>query len=99
MPRIDSSMPSPPGGARQCMASGAGTLPRREMQMEKVRVGLIGSGFSAELHADALARNLRVEMAACASPNRERCEKFAKKWNIPKVFTDYRAMLECKDLH
>ncbi|HZS51983.1 MAG TPA: Gfo/Idh/MocA family oxidoreductase [Bryobacterales bacterium] len=66
--------------------------------MEKVRVGLIGSGFSAELHADALARNLRVEMAACASPNRKRCEKFAKKWNIPKVFTDYRAMLECKDL-
>ena len=55
--------------------------------MDQVRVGLIGSGFSAELHADALARNPRVQMAACASPNQKNREKFAAKWKIPHAFS------------
>ena len=66
--------------------------------MEKVRIGIIGSGFSAELHADALARNLRAEMVACASPHRANVEKFAARWKIPQVFTDSRQMLERKDI-
>lgn len=66
--------------------------------MDQIQIGVIGSGFSAELHADANARNPRVRMAACASPSRERCEKFAGKWKIPKVFADYRQLLEIKEI-
>ncbi len=66
--------------------------------MDKVRIGLIGSGFSAELHADALARNPLVELVACASPNQQNRERFAAKWKIPHTYADHRAMLERKDL-
>jgi myo-inositol 2-dehydrogenase/D-chiro-inositol 1-dehydrogenase len=66
--------------------------------MDKVRVGLIGSGFSAELHADALARDRRVEMIACASPQLANREKFAAKWKIPHHYDSHRALLERKDI-
>ncbi|MBI3693747.1 MAG: Gfo/Idh/MocA family oxidoreductase [Acidobacteria bacterium] len=66
--------------------------------MDKVRLGLIGSGFSAELHADAMARNSRVQMVACASPDQQSREKFAAKWRIPRTFADHRAMLELKEI-
>lgn len=64
--------------------------------MDKVRIGLIGSGFSAELHADALARNLRAELVAVASPSGG--GKLAAKWKIPHTYSDHRAMLERKDI-
>ena len=66
--------------------------------MDKVRIGMIGAGFSAELHADANSRNPRAEVVACASPDRQGLEKFAARWEIPKIFTDHRAMLELKDI-
>src|SRR5712692_9433323 len=66
--------------------------------MDTIRIGIIGAGFSAELHADANARNPRVEMLACASPHRERREHFAAKWKIPKTFDDHRRLLELKEI-
>ena len=59
--------------------------------MEKVRIGMIGTGFSGDLHADALTRDLRADIVACAGTNQQRAEKFAAKWKIPKAFDDYRA--------
>jgi len=66
--------------------------------MDRVRVGIVGTGFSGELHADALARNPAVELAACASPHQERRERFAAKWKIPLSFSDHRKMLEMREL-
>ena len=66
--------------------------------MEKVCIGIIGSGFSGNLHAAALQRDLRAEIVAVAGSNRERAEKFAAKWKIPQVFDDYRRMLEFPDI-
>jgi UDP-N-acetylglucosamine 1-carboxyvinyltransferase len=56
---------------------------QRQSQMEKVRIGMIGTGFSGDLHADALTRDLRADIVACAGTNQQRAETFAAKWKIP----------------
>lgn len=66
--------------------------------MDKVRIGMIGSGFSGDLHADALTRDLRAEIVAVAGTNQQRAEQFAARWKIPKAFDDYRRMLEIKEI-
>jgi predicted dehydrogenase len=64
-----------------------------------VRVGLIGSQFITTIHAESLRHCAAAELAAVASPTASHVEAFAKKWQIPRHFTDYRKMLEMDDLH
>lgn len=64
--------------------------------MQKVRVGLIGAGFVSAIHAEALRRVAAAEVVAAASPHRAR--EFAARHGIPRWFSDYRQMLEMKDL-
>jgi predicted dehydrogenase len=68
--------------------------------MEPVGVGFIGAGFAAELHAHALAalRGSKCELVAVASRTRERAEAFAKRFGIPHVYTDHRALLARRDV-
>jgi predicted dehydrogenase len=62
--------------------------------MEKtVRVGIIGSQFISTIHADALQRCPHVEISAAASRTKLHVREFARKFNIPKIFTDYRQLL------
>lgn len=65
-----------------------------------IGVGVIGSGFAAELHAHALAplRGQACELVAVASPTRAHAEAFARKFGIPHVYTDHRALLERGDI-
>jgi predicted dehydrogenase len=69
--------------------------------MEKVGIGFIGSRFAADLHAHALSklRGGKCEIVAVCSRTKESAEAFAKKFNVPHVYTDHRAMLERKDIH
>jgi predicted dehydrogenase len=66
-----------------------------------VGIGFIGAGFAADLHAHALAplRGAACELVAVASRTRERAEAFARRFAIPHVYTDHRALLERKDVH
>lgn len=68
--------------------------------MEKVGIGIIGSRFAADLHIRACEklRGQKLEIVAVCSKSRESAEAFAKRFNIPHVFTDYRQMLERKDI-
>lgn len=60
----------------------------------KVKVGIIGSQFAADLHAAALQRTDNdAEVFAVASPTPGNAEALAKKYEIPRVFCDYREML------
>jgi myo-inositol 2-dehydrogenase/D-chiro-inositol 1-dehydrogenase len=61
----------------------------------KVKVGIIGSQFEADIHAEAF-RILpdEAEVVAIASPTPGNAAKLAKKYGIPNVFTDYREMLK-----
>jgi predicted dehydrogenase len=61
--------------------------------MDKVRIGLIGSGFVSTIHAEALKSVSGAEVVAVASPTEEHVRAFAEKYAIPKWFTDYREML------
>jgi len=67
--------------------------------MTKVRVGLVGSGFAAELHMHAYRRVYGVDAAVTAVVARgEHVVDFAKKHRIPQAYRDFRALLADKDI-
>lgn len=68
--------------------------------MGKVGIGIIGSRFAADLHLRAFEklRGQKLDILAVCSKSKENAEAFAKHFNIPHVFTDYRQMLERKDI-
>ena len=61
--------------------------------MAKVRVGLIGAGQIAELHARAYADNPTGELYAVADIDPDAAEALAGRWGAKRRFTDYREML------
>ena len=62
--------------------------------MAKVRVGLIGCGFVAELHMYAYKRVYGVDAEVAAAVSRsDQVEAFAKKHKIVQTYRDYRALL------
>ncbi len=65
----------------------------------KVKVGIIGSRFEGEIHAESFRLMPdEAEVVAIASPTPGNAQKLAKKYGIPRVFTDYRQMLAEKDI-
>jgi len=68
-------------------------------QNGRVRVGIIGSRFEADIHAAAIKMAQEaVEVVAVASPTPGNAAALAKKYGIPRVFTDYREMLKESDI-
>lgn len=66
---------------------------------EKVKVGIIGSQFEADIHAAAFQMGSQeAEVVAVASPTPGNAAALAKKYGIPRVFTDYREMLKERDI-
>src|SRR5215831_18170085 len=65
----------------------------------RVKVGIIGSQFEADIHAESF-RILpdEAEVVAVASPTPGNAERFAKRHKIPRYFTNYRQMLEERDI-
>jgi myo-inositol 2-dehydrogenase / D-chiro-inositol 1-dehydrogenase len=65
----------------------------------RVKVGIIGSQFEADIHAESF-RILpdEAEVVAVASPTPGNAERFAQKHRLPRWFTDYRQMLAEPDL-
>ena len=65
----------------------------------RVKVGIIGSGFEADIHAESFRlMPEEAEVVAVASPTPGNAARLAKKFNLPRVFTDYRQMLAEADL-
>ncbi len=65
---------------------------------DTVRVGLIGSQFISSIHAESLRQCAYAELAAIASPTPGHAAAFAKRFGIPRPFTDYRQLLALQDL-
>ena len=57
---------------------------------EKVRIGIVGSKFAADFHADSYSRNERAEVVAVAAI--DNLEEISAKWNIPDTYEDYNEM-------
>ena len=68
--------------------------------MRAVRVGIVGARFAADLHAVNYRPLVpaRVELAAVCARTRTDAETFAKHHGIPRIFTDYRALVESPDI-
>jgi len=66
--------------------------------MEQVRVGIIGSAFSSNIHAEAFEEVPEAVIVAACSPNKTHVEAFARKWKIPAVATDYRKLIDRSDV-
>jgi predicted dehydrogenase len=65
---------------------------------DKVRVGLVGSGFICAIHADALKRCADAQVVAVMSPTKGKAEAFAQRQGISQHFTDYDKFLEMDGL-
>jgi len=65
----------------------------------KVKVGIIGSQFEADIHAASFQiLPEEAEVVAVASPTPANAQKLADRYGIPRVFTDYREMLKQADI-
>jgi len=63
-----------------------------------VKLGLIGSGFIADLHAAAALMVPELEIVAVASPTPGKARHFAKERRIPGAYEDYRELLKQKEI-
>ncbi|MCS6774903.1 MAG: Gfo/Idh/MocA family oxidoreductase [Chloroherpetonaceae bacterium] len=64
-----------------------------------VKVGLIGSGFVADIHAHAFRHFVPdAEVIAVASPTPGKAAEFARARGIPHAFEDYRQMLAMPEI-
>lgn len=66
--------------------------------MNKVKVGVIGAGSISTLHTSSYKKLDNVEVLAVCDINKERAKEYAKKYDIPHVFTDYNEMLMMEEL-
>jgi predicted dehydrogenase len=61
--------------------------------MEKLKVGVIGSGFIGEAHIEALRRLNFVEVAALSEHDEKTAKKRAEELNIAKYYGDYKELI------
>jgi predicted dehydrogenase len=66
--------------------------------MSKVKVGLVGTGFVADIHAAAFGLVPDAEVVAVASPSPGKAKRFAGQRGIAQAFTDYRDLLAVKEI-
>jgi predicted dehydrogenase len=67
--------------------------------MSTVHVGIVGAGFVAELHAEALKRVPGAELVAVAAPTPGHAEAFAARHGVERWFSDHQTMLTEASLH
>jgi predicted dehydrogenase len=69
------------------------------MPTGKVKVGIIGSQFEADIHAASFQiMPEEAEVVAVASPTPGHAAELAQKYGIPRVFLDYKEMLQEPDI-
>lgn len=66
--------------------------------MKPVRVAVIGTGGIAGAHLDAYSKVVEAEVVAVCDIIPEKAENAAKRWNVPKWFTDYRKVLQLPEV-
>ncbi|WP_047152258.1 Gfo/Idh/MocA family protein [Aneurinibacillus tyrosinisolvens] len=66
--------------------------------MEKIKVGIIGTGFIGPTHIEAIRRLGFVEVVGVAGSSKEAAEKKATELGIAKAYSDYREMLRDSEI-
>jgi predicted dehydrogenase len=62
--------------------------------MDSVGIGIIGSGFVAEIHAESLRKVCGARLAAVASPTPGRAAAFGARHKIASTYTDFHRLIE-----
>jgi myo-inositol 2-dehydrogenase/D-chiro-inositol 1-dehydrogenase len=68
------------------------------MTSGQVGVGLVGTGFIGQVHAEAFSRSAIASVRAVASRSPDRAAAFAGRWGIPAWHADYRELVERPDI-
>lgn len=66
--------------------------------MRDIGVGIVGSGFVAEIHAEALRRVPNARVVAACSPTAAHVARFAERHLLPSWTTDLRRLLEMPEI-
>jgi predicted dehydrogenase len=66
--------------------------------MERIKVGIIGTGFVGTVHIDALRRLGFVEIVAVAEANEELAQKKAADFFIPRAYGNYHDLINDPDV-
>lgn len=67
--------------------------------MEKIKVGIIGTGGISHSHMNGYkALSDRVEVVAVCDIDEEKVKKYAEKFDVPRWYTDYNEMMSKEDL-
>lgn len=66
--------------------------------MREIKVGIIGSGFIANVHLEALKFVHGVKVVAIASIDEVRRKELAKKYKIPKQYGDWKEIVKDKSV-
>ena len=66
--------------------------------MDKMKVGIIGTGWIAEKAAITLNGLKECEAYAVGSRSQETADAFAKKWNIPRAYGSYSELIADPDV-
>jgi predicted dehydrogenase len=64
--------------------------------MEKVRIGMVGSKFAADFHADSHSRNPLAEIVAVAAI--DNLEEYSKNWGVKDTMTDFKELCKRDDV-
>ena len=66
--------------------------------MKKIGMGLIGPGFVAAHHIDAVRRLGDVDVVAIAGSSQQSAEKKAKEYKVDRAYGDYEALIADPDI-
>ena len=73
--------------------------------MKELRIGMIGYGFMGKAHSNAYAQanhffpcGIKPVMKALCARNAEKAQSFATNWGYESIETDWRKLLERKDI-
>ena len=68
------------------------------MKNDKITVGVIGTGFGKSAQIPGFRSCPDAEVIAVCSSQSEKAKATAREFDIPHVFTDYREMVQLKEL-
>ncbi len=67
--------------------------------MKKIGMGLIGPGFVAAHHIDAVRRLGDVDIVAVAGSSQQSAERKAKEYKVDRAYGDYQSLIADPDIH
>jgi predicted dehydrogenase/nucleoside-diphosphate-sugar epimerase len=68
----------------------------KEHELPEIKVGIIGTGFIADLHMESLKRIPGIRVIGCCDVDKGRADSFARRWNLSSSCDDITFFLEGK---